>query len=172
MTIKHVRKWTLALALVVIGAGVALAAVIFDPQTGMGFVGKGDVQLVYGWNNKQLQANAEFVEFRAVSEVVTERSWVCTNQNNQNTQERERTTTTTIEGLVDSIARERNQITGFNLLGYDGEPTQSSETEGPAVNSCPSGPWTLTTPAGDPEVVSATSTVEVSIDGTNWFPLE
>jgi hypothetical protein len=45
MTITHVRKWTLALALIVIGAGVALAAVTFDPDSGKGFVGKGDVQL-------------------------------------------------------------------------------------------------------------------------------
>jgi hypothetical protein len=103
--------------------------------------------------------------------VVTEVSWICTNSNNENIQQRERTTTTSIAGLVDSIARVKNQITGFNLLGYNGDPTESSETEGPAVNSCPSGPWTLTTPAGDPEVVSSQIGVEVSIDGTQWFPL-
>jgi hypothetical protein len=43
MSSKHFRKWTLALALVVIGAGVALASVTFDPMTGKGFVGKGDM---------------------------------------------------------------------------------------------------------------------------------
>jgi hypothetical protein len=160
------------LAVVLFAATAAFAAVVFDPESGEGFVGKGDVQLVFSWNNKQLQDNAGSVEFQAVSEVVSEVSWICTNTNNENTQERARTTTTSIEGLVDSIARERNQITGFILEGYAGSPTESSETEGPAVNSCPSGPWTLTTPAGDPEVVSSTSTLQVSINGTDWFDLE
>jgi hypothetical protein len=163
---------------VVAGAALALsvatavfAAVTFDPGTGTGFVGKGDVQLVYGWNNKQLQDNAASVQFQASSSVVSEVSWECTNENNQNIQERARTTTTTTEGVVSKIARERNQITGFTLTGYSGTPTESSESDGPPLNSCPSGPWTLTSPAGDPEVVSSESHLQVSTDGTNWFDL-
>lgn len=171
-----VRKVVVATvaALLVVGmvAGMAFAAVIFDAATGTGFVGKGDVQLVFGWNNKQLQDNAGSVQFRANSTLVTEVSWICTNSNNQQTQERARTTTTTMQGVVSSVARERNQITGFNLTGYSGTPTQSSTTDGPPLNSCPGGPsWTLTTPAGDPEVVSSSSTVQVSINGTDWFNL-
>ena len=150
-------------------AGAVFAAVTFDPATGTGFVGKGDVQLVFGWNNKALQDNAASVQFRANSTVVTERSWTCTNENNQNEQVRDRTTTTSIQGVVSSVARERNQITGFNLTGYSGAPTESSTTEGPPLNSCPSGPWSLTTPAGDPEVISSSSSLQVSIDGTDWF---
>jgi hypothetical protein len=168
------RKTTLVIGALVASlalAGAAIAAVTFDPATGTGFVGKGDVQLVFGWNNKDLQDNAGSVRFRALTEEVTEVSWVCTNANNENIQERERTTTTSIEGLVSSIARVKNQITGFNLTGYTDTPTQSSTTEGPAVNSCPSGPWTLTTPAGDPVVVSSESHVQVSSDGTQWFNL-
>jgi hypothetical protein len=151
---------------------IALLAVTFDPESGNGFVGKGDVQLVYGWNNKALQDNAEVVQFRANSEVVTEVSWTCTNSNNQNTQERERTTTTTLQGLVESAARDKkNQVTGFFLEGFDGEPTDSSETEGNQLNSCPSGPWSLTTPAGDPEVISTSGGLQVSIDGDEWIDL-
>jgi hypothetical protein len=157
---------TVALATLVFGA------VIFDAETGTGFVGKGDVQLVYGWNNKALQDNADAVRFRANSEVVTEVSWICTNSNNENTQVRERTTTTSIAGVVSSVARERNQITGFNLIGYSGTPTESSETEGNPLNSCPSGPWSLTTPAGDPEVISSTGGLQVSDNGTDWLDLE
>jgi hypothetical protein len=153
-------------------ATAALGAVTFDATTGTGFVGKGDVQLVYGWNNKALQDNAGSVQFQASSEVVSEVSWICTNPNNENTQERARTTTTTVEGVVSSVARERNQITGFNLTGYSGTTTESSTTEGNPLNSCPSGPWTLTTPAGDPEVVSESSRLQVSIDGTNWIALQ
>lgn len=153
-------------------ASPAAAAFTFDTETGTGFVGKGDVQYTLGWNNTQLQAGAESVQFASVSEVVTETSWICTNSNNQQQQERERATTTSIAGLVDSIGRDKKQITGFILEGYAGNPSQSSTTEGPAVNTCPNGPWTLTTPAGDPEVVSSTSSLDVSGDnGITWTEL-
>lgn len=93
--------------------------------------------------------------------MVTEVSWVCTNERNENIQERERTTTTSITGVLSAAARERNQITGFNLTGYSGTPTENSSTEGNPLNSCPSGPWTLTAPVGDPEVVSETTVLTV-----------
>jgi hypothetical protein len=32
--------------------------VTFNETNGTGFVGKGDVQVAFGWNNKQLQTNA------------------------------------------------------------------------------------------------------------------
>lgn len=159
------RKTTITMALaallVMALAIPAFAAVTFDPDTGTGFVGKGDVQLALGYNNKQLQDNASSLQFQAKSTKVTEVSWTCTNDRNENTQERERTTTTTTQGVVSSIARERNQITGFNLTGYQGETT-SSTTEGNPLNSCPSGPWTLTTPAGDPEVIDSTTVLTVN----------
>jgi hypothetical protein len=160
----------LVLVALLFATTAAFAAVTFDPATGTGFVGKGDVQLVYEWNNKALQDNADSVKFRASSEVVTEVSWVCT-KDNGNTNERARTTTTTIEGVVSSVARERNQITGFILNGYSGTVEETEETDGPALNSCPD-KWELTTPAGDPEVVSSTGGgLEVSIDSVNWKPL-
>jgi hypothetical protein len=170
------KKATLVAVSIVAGVlltGTALAAVTFDPATGAGFVGKGDVQDVFGWNNKGLQDNAGAVQFQAASEVVTEVSWICTNSNNQQTQERARTTTTTVEGVVSSVGRLKNQITGFNLLGYDGAPSQSSTTDGPALNSCPAAAsgWALTTPAGDPEEVSSTSSLQVSVNGTDWFDI-
>lgn len=171
-------RWYLAIAgatlmlTMILFSGAALAAVTFDPGTGTGFVGKGDVQDVFGWNNKQLQDNAESVQFRASSEVVTEVSWTCTNTNNENTQERERTTTTTIQGVVSKVDRVKNQITGFNLTGYSGTPDESSETEGPRVDSCPMGQgWSLTTPAGDPEVVSSESSLQVRFNSGDWKDL-
>ena len=148
-------------------------AVTVDPATGTGFVGKGDVQLVFGWNNKALQDNVGSVQFRLASETVTEVSWICTNSNNENEQPRSRTTTSSVQGVVSSIARERNQFTGFNLLGFLGSPVVvEGDPEGPAVNSCPSGPWSLTTPAGEPEVVSSTGGMQVSIDGVDWRDLQ
>lgn len=139
---------------------IAGAAVIFDPATGIGFVGKGDVQLAFDWNNKALQEKADDLEFSVVTTETNgeQQTWVCTNSNNENLQQRARTTTTTSEvaGVFDSVARDKKQITGFTLEGYTGEPDISvgtPETHGPAVDSCPSGPWTLTTPAGTPEPI-------------------
>ena len=44
-------------------APAASAAVTFNETNGTGFVGKGDVQVAFGWNNKQLQTNATGVSF-------------------------------------------------------------------------------------------------------------
>jgi hypothetical protein len=151
-------------------------AVTLDPATGTGFIGKGDVQLACGFNNKQLQDFVQTVgngsvQFRVNSTSVTEVSWTCTNDRNENTQERDRTTTTSLRGLVSSLARIKTQVTGFNLTGYSGDPVSTSTTEGNPLNSCPSGPWTLTTPAGDPVTVSESSTYEVNCSvsgGEDW----
>jgi len=48
------KKLFVAAAAAVV-ATAALAIVTFDPVTGSGFVGKGDVQIAFGWNNAQLQ---------------------------------------------------------------------------------------------------------------------
>jgi hypothetical protein len=117
-------------AVALLFAGTALAAK-FDPETGTGFVGKGEVQGVFGWNNHQLQANADDVQFRAFSEVVTKISWKCTTSPpSETTVELSQTTTTTIQGLLQTVARTgpQGQNTGFNLVGYNGEPTESSTT--------------------------------------------
>lgn len=157
-----------AIGAIALLATAAHAVVTFDPATGTGFVGKGDVQLVYSWNNKALQDNANLVQFQATSVVISEVTWTCTRSTGQ-VQERARTTTTTTEGVLASVVRERNQITGFVLTGYDRGPRVQVQNTGPTINDCGSGE--LTIPAGDPEVVSSTTTLEVSIDGTNWFEL-
>lgn len=142
-------------------ASPTMAAVTFDATTGTGFVGKGDVQLALGISNADVQKLND-LSFASVSTAVTEVSWVCTNDRNENTQERARTTTTDVEGIVSATARVKNQITGYNLIGYSGTKTTSTSTEGPAVNSCPAGFWTLTTPAGDPVEISNSSTLTLN----------
>lgn len=161
--LSGVAATTFAAALAL--ATPASAAVTFDPGTGTGFVGKGDVQLAFNWNNSQLQTRAPGVSFAAESETVKEVSWVCTNTRNENLQERARTTTTSTSGVVSAITRDsKKQVTGFNLLGYTGTPTSTETTDGPALNSCPTN-WALTTSAGDPEVVSSTTTLNVTYNG-------
>jgi len=166
-------KWILGGALAAI-ASAAIAAVTFDPATGTGFVGKGDVQLVYGWNNKALNDNAANVRFQATTTKVTEVTWTCT-KDGVNEQERSRTTNTTTQGVVSSIARDNKtgQITGFMLNGWNGTVTTTSSTDGPALNSCPDGRsgYYLSVPAGEPVVVTDETGLQVSKDGTNWFAL-
>lgn len=140
---RKIRKLYMAIALamatMVVAAGAVFAAVTFDPTTGTGFVGKGDVQLALGYNNKQLQDNANSLVFTVSSE--TEQSWTCDRDAGPQTQERAGTTTT--QGVSTSIAREKNQITGFNLNGYSGTPTTTYDGQGSEAGACPTN-WTAT----------------------------
>jgi hypothetical protein len=181
MTRKPMLVAVVTLVALLITATMAFAAVTFDADSGEGFVGKGDVQNVYGWSNAQLQTNAGSVQFRYNAEEVTEVSWTCTKTVvlgnggvNEIVELRETTTTTSTAGVVTTVARERNQITGFNLTGYSMQ-TVSSVTDGDEVNTCPdsSSGFVLTSPAGDPVVVDSSGGLQVSIDdGENWFDLE
>lgn len=142
-----------ALALTLSGFMTVAAAAVYIDDEGVGFVGKGDVQLALDWNNKSLQecvgstdtftnSEAGCLEFRVASKTVTETTWTCDRDAGHQTQERLNTTTTVFQGVVSSLARVKQQVTGFNLNGFvDGEPTTVTETDGPAVGSCPTG-WT------------------------------
>ena len=155
------------------------SAITFDPATGLGFVGKGDVQYTFGWNNAQLQSNAASVMFQVNSVEISESSWTChkfagQGGTNEIIQERSRTTTTSTQGVIAHAVRERNQITGFYLTGYLGGAAQSVETDGPALNSCPANPsgFTLLEAAGAPTVPTVGGGLETSKDaGANWTAL-
>lgn len=151
----------LALVAMFVAAGTVFAAVTFDPATGTGFVGKGDVQTALNLNNAQLQSAT--ISFRALK--VTETTWTCDRDGGPQTQER--ATTTTSQAVVSSTARVKNQITGFNLNGYDQTvPEQVISREGPPEGSCPTG-WTAINLSS--QVVS--TTLQVSKDGTNFVSL-
>lgn len=162
---KNVLRSTLALGACLAVGTLAYAAWWVDGD-GFGFVGKGDVQLVFGWNNAQLQANAGNVDFQISQVSFTQYTWTCKRDAGEQRQERSRTTTTTTQGLIDSIARLRNQFTGFNLLGFDGEPSISIETEGPALGSCPTN-WTIEGEIEEETIIGDTE-LEVSIGG-DWY---
>jgi hypothetical protein len=175
MTRKPMLVAVVTLVALLITATMAFAAVTFDPVTGVGFVGKGDVQSVYDWNNKDLQDKHLSVQFRVKSTVGTEVSWTCTKSSPQEiVQERSGTTTTSIQGLVSSTARERNQITGFILNGYYGDPNIGDPvTEGPAVGSCANPASGFEYDDNATSVPVSEGGLQVSIDdGENWFDLE
>lgn len=145
---------TFALVLMALGLLVAPASAYTLNADGTGFVGKGEVQTALGLNNNQLQQQAGTLVFTFESTTVSETTWTCDKDNGPQTQERERTTTTETQGVVSSIARERNQITGFNLNGFSSS-TSEVTFDGPRVGSCPSGWTAIDTVQGEPELVSS-----------------
>ncbi len=178
---KKVSKKMVALvaglvAMLTLAVG-AFAAVTFDSATGTGFVGKGDVQLAFGWNNKQLQNNANAVQFRYASD--ERETWTCSRPTpNPNDPETERQVgnrhlTQSVSGAPDADPRQtkgQQQFTGFILKGYLGAPV--IESGGQALNSCPSGSgaeWTYD--EGSNVVEQLGGGLEVSVDGTNWYSI-
>lgn len=154
-------------------------AVTFDPATGLGFVGKGDVQLVFGWNNKQLQDNAALVDFRvsSISEQVT--TWTCSKPHPQGHDDivdmRANTTTTTLQGLVTTVARENSKgrdgpVSGFHINGYEGAPTSSQLTSGDQLGSCPSSQSGFTHDNNESTTTNELGGgVQVTNNGSDWY---
>lgn len=159
-----------ALALLIAGAlgtggGIAAAAVTFDAPSGTGFVGKGDVQNAFGWNNATLQANAGGVTFSYSA--TDEYEAVCTfvtgeGTRGERTHNIDHTRTTAIAGALNGSPRPGpNQFTGFNLTGYAGDPVVSGHApvEGEACPGNPgtAGTWSAVTLISSTGALSATS---------------
>ena len=64
---KKSIKAILGLAVLFAVAVTAYALTTFNPATGTGFVGKGDLQTPWGWNDATLQSNADGVSFAFTS---------------------------------------------------------------------------------------------------------
>jgi hypothetical protein len=106
--------------------GIASASVTVDPTTGIGFVGKGDVQTALGLNNAQMQAQANSLAFTYVKtdtyEIVN--AWATGNPNNPvslNSHTVTVTTTVQVNDVIGYDPRHQNQVTGFNLTGFTSE---------------------------------------------------
>jgi hypothetical protein len=144
-------------------------------ENGSGWVGKGDVQLPFEWNNKELQdcvtkdsftVTNPCIKFSSIvtATVTTTWSWVCTNSSNENVQNKSRIseTSSATQYFSSVAAREKNQITGFKLSA-NGQTVLSSktETEGPPINQCPNGnDWSNTQPADPAKGVVDTDSVK------------
>jgi hypothetical protein len=135
-----VKRTVLIVLMVVLAIALpVLASVAFDASTGTGFVGKGDVQLAFGWNNAQLQRYASGVTFGFDSSDVYEGVCVWTTgegTRGEKTHSITRKKHVDVYGSVAYDARMRNQITGFILKGYAGDPVVSGNV--PTVGGvCP-----------------------------------
>jgi hypothetical protein len=130
----------LALAAMMLAATAAIAAVTFDPATGNGFVGKGDVQLAFGWNNKELQANAKNVSF--TYEETAEYTLLCKKDDFIHprtgvvTPGEEKEFKNRVQSVESSLAGDprqtkgQNQFTGFNLSGITGTEVTGQDCPG------------------------------------------
>lgn len=126
--------------------GTATAAVTFDPATGNGFVGKGDVQVPFGWNDAKLQQYASGVSFEYESQSDDQYSVTCEwDTGNKKIVHHIQTKRASVGSSVayDVTKSDRKnpngKITGFNLTGID-QATLSESSNGsvPVVGgSCP-----------------------------------
>lgn len=115
------------LALVSLFAAMsANASVIYD-ENGVGFVGKGDVQSSFDWNNSQLQANAAQLEFRFISAGTV--TWECewfTGPTQKRHVQAVSSQAVDSSAAIDPRKNNKGMITGFNLNGtVDGEDQES-----------------------------------------------
>jgi hypothetical protein len=115
-----------AAALLIGGVGPAWAAT-FDPSTGTGFVGKGEVQSAFNWNDKDLQTNANGVTFEFVA--TTTYTALCTWETGKKTHIKEVTDTIGIDEVVDMAKRtnKKEHVNGFTLDGFDLETVTVGE---------------------------------------------
>jgi hypothetical protein len=114
----------------------ASAAVSFDHATGTGAVGKGDIQLAFGWNNAALQRNAAGLSF-SVTEVDTyefDCEWFTNGNKNKAPVRKEMTKKSRLNSSIayGFDARTKNQIVGFNITGVgleiaDGNPPAAGD---------------------------------------------
>jgi len=118
-------KTLIGIAICLAVAGIAFAAVVFDPETGTGFVGKGDVQTVLGLNNAQMQAQAPNLVFtyETTDTYQVINAWATGNAVNPVSLNYHTATVTTSIGvnnsvIYDSRKNSQGQVTGFNMTGY------------------------------------------------------
>lgn len=107
-------------------ATAALAAVTFNAASGTGFVGKGDVQLAFGWNNQQTNNNASLLSFK--TEQTTSYDATCEWETITGGKESKviphivtNTKTSQVNGAVAYDIRKSGgvqNVNGFNLTGY------------------------------------------------------
>jgi hypothetical protein len=150
-----------ALSVTVLAAALlatpAFAAVTFDPDTGKGFVGKGDVQLAFTWNNKQLQDYALGVSFSF--DTTDSYSAVCTwttaeGKPGEQTHNVSHKFSSAVLSAVDADPRQtkgQKQFTGFILSGFGptSETGSAPVVGGPCMgNQGHGGVWSSVTSTG------------------------
>ena len=124
-------------------ATAAFAAVTFDPATGLGFVGKGDVQTLLGLSNSQMQAVHTDVTFRYdATEAYTVTVEFDTGNPDQPRSLKHHVITkeksSTVSASIAASSRKTGQWTGWNLTGF-GVITETGDPLPSVGDECPNG---------------------------------
>ncbi|GHG76967.1 hypothetical protein GCM10010919_32290 [Alishewanella longhuensis] len=165
-------KFKLLALAAVFAATTASAAVTYD-ENGVGYVGKGDVQSLFDWNNSAFQNNAALVQFR-FSSGAQQASWVCGGYNNGGNYvtHPKNESYDSISGSINFHPKQKNQITGFILLGTESNVSSSTAYLSPGECVAPNKNWTdYALVEGSLTFESADPLLEVSVDGEAWYPL-
>jgi len=156
-------------AVMTFATAVASASVSFDPVSGTGFIGKGDVQLVYGWNNKQLQDNASSLTFSLQAQEQYKYDCTFTVEVGRDKVREPRTQNrgkdTSLNASVQFDARTQKQITGFILTGLGADTTTGGEVPVDG-GSCPGGQFNDGA-ISNVELVSSTGGLFVNFGGNS-----
>lgn len=147
MTRKNLK---LLVATAAVGAvaltGTATAAVTFDPATGTGFVGKGDVQVPFGWNDAKLQQYASGVSFEYESKSDDQYAVTCEWETGNkkivhHIQKKRANVGSSVAYDVTKIDRKNpnGKVTGFSLTGINDDSVVESSSGSVPVegDSCP-----------------------------------
>jgi hypothetical protein len=166
---KHFNTTTAAAILM---ASVCANADVNVDELGVGFVGKGDVQSIYDWNNSMLQANAHLVRFKFSNAGTA--SWTCQGVNKSGniviSDVRDQDVGTNAEISYDPRKNRQGQITGFILTGLKASATTYND-----VGTCGESkgfqvPFTLVSEINYEG--RAEPSLKVTTDGTTWFDLQ
>jgi hypothetical protein len=158
-SISNASKLALGLAGCAAAAAVAYAAVTFNPVTGVGEVGKGDLQTPWGWNDAKLQNSAEDVRFYVESAEVSAYEALCTWVTGEGTRgekihnvEHKKNTVSLLKAEVTRELKKNThgKVTGFKLNGVELSTSLSSGSVPVVGQPCPGnsghdGVWTHVT---------------------------
>jgi hypothetical protein len=137
------RKITLAAAAALaIVSTAAFASVSFDYGLGTGFVGKGDVTTLYGWNNAQATQYFTTSNLGFYTQSDEDFTDTCSWNTGQGTHVRNHHQTHT-RALTDSLAvdfknrtNRNGTITGINLTGYNGSDVVTGDAKPNLGDAC------------------------------------
>ena len=145
---------------------VALADVTFDPSTGIGWVGKGDVQTPFAYNNAAMQKHHQHVYF-TYSNLQFKMQECVDNNQGVKTHVGYRVKSKGVSAVLDSTSRKTGQWTGWHLTGTNGGDDGSLEWDdddqgwtthdgSPAQpNGCPIIEGDKSQPSGKPAVIES-----------------
>jgi len=169
-TTFKITKTAAAVALLM--ATMSAHAAVNVDENGVGFVGKGDVQSTYDWNNSMLQSNAHLVRFKFSSAGTA--SWICEGVNaagiTVTSDRRDQDVGTNATIAHDPRKNRQGQITGFILNGFEDNSTTYN-----AIGSCGASVGFQVPFQRVGEINyegSAEPSLKVSIDGVTWFDLQ